>query len=227
IGLYNETLFEEVLEVSKTNNGANIIEIYDYWYIEYLKKAHPETPIYTNNESKDYYYRSRDLAELPGKKYQKIRNQINKFNSKYEYKTEKITNSLISEIKKMVVEWVHSKNMHNISIMNDEVDALYYVLNHWTECECDGIAIRITDENRIAAISIWEILNESTVLVHFEKGLVEYSGIYKIINQETAKSVCNNYTWINRECDMGVPGLREAKRRYHPDHYVNVWYIKN
>jgi len=62
--------------------------------------------------------------------------------------------------------------------------------------------------------------------VHFEKGLPECKGIYRAINAETAKLLSSDYTYINRESDMGVEGIREAKMRYHPDHMVEVNFIK-
>ena len=60
---------------------------------------------------------------------------------------------------------------------------------------------------------------------HFEKGLSNYPGIYKIINKETARELRGKVTWINRESDMDVPGLREAKLRYHPEYFVKAYYI--
>jgi hypothetical protein len=62
--------------------------------------------------------------------------------------------------------------------------------------------------------------------VHFEKGLPDCEGIYKAINAETASVLLHDFTYINRESDLGIPGLREAKTRYHPDHMVEVYSIK-
>jgi len=101
------------------------------------------------------------------------------------------------------------------------INAVRFALDHWQDLECEGLTIRIQPKGTIGAISIWEELNASTGQVHFEKGLAplaRYKGIYKSINQETAKVLRDRYTWINRESDMDVPGLREAKLRYHPEH---------
>jgi len=75
-------------------------------------------------------------------------------------------------------------------------------------------------------MALFEPLNETTALVHFEKGLPDCEGIYKSINQETAKLLLDRFPYINRESDMGVSGLREAKMRYHPDHMIEVYYAK-
>ncbi len=88
------------------------------------------------------------------------------------------------------------------------------------ELELSGIAIRA--EGKIGALSLFEGQNEDTALVHFEKGLPDCKGIYRAINSETAKILARRYTYINRESDMGVEGIREAKMRYHPHHMVQV-----
>ena len=75
-------------------------------------------------------------------------------------------------------------------------------------------------------MALWEPLNPTTAVVHFEKGLPDCEGIYKAINAETAAHLQDRFTFINRESDMGVPGLREAKMRYHPHHMVEVFYAR-
>jgi hypothetical protein len=50
----------------------------------------------------------------------------------------------------------------------------------------------------------------------FEKGDLNYSGIYQTINYLTANTYLLNVTYINRQEDMGIEGLRQAKLSYHP-----------
>ena len=90
------------------------------------------------------------------------------------------------------------------------------------ELGLSGLLIRVV--GKVGAISLFEPLNEETLVVHFEKGLPDCEGIYKAINAETASSLKGKFRFINRESDMGVPGLREAKKRYHPHHMVEVWH---
>ena len=51
----------------------------------------------------------------------------------------------------------------------------------------------------------------------FEKAFASYRGAYPIINREFAKNELSSYTFINREEDMGLEGLRKAKLSYKPD----------
>ena len=226
IGDPDPALFEQVLALAKKEGGKMAMDFYDEADVRYMKNAHPETPVYNSRGFSEYYYRTEELAELHGKKYLNIRGQINRFNAEYTYTTEKITETIIPEVQQMIEDWSVSKHCEANRIMKEEVNAVRFALGHWQELGCEGLAIRILPEGTIGAIAIWEELNESTALVHFEKGFVRYKGIYKIINQETAKALRGRYTWINRESDMDVPGLREAKLRYHPEHCAKAWYIK-
>ena len=53
--------------------------------------------------------------------------------------------------------------------------------------------------------------------IHTEKALNEYSGAYAVINREfAAKEILGKYSLINRENDMGIEGIKRAKRSYRP-----------
>ena len=59
--------------------------------------------------------------------------------------------------------------------------------------------------------------------MHFEKALEEIDGAYAAINQAFAAHLHGKYPalrWLNREDDLGLPGLRKAKLSYCPDHLV-------
>ena len=92
---------------------------------------------------------------------------------------------------------------------------------------CDGLGACIgkCPQGAIETIAVFEGMNPGTALVHYEKGSPDYDGIYKAINQETAKLLQPNFKFINRESDMGIPGLRKAKLSYKPHHMVEVFHV--
>jgi hypothetical protein len=110
-------------------------------------------------------------------------------------------------------------------VLANEVEAAFYAVEHFNELPLRGFLLRVDSE--VGAISLFERLNADTALIHFEKGLPDCEGIYKAINAETAAALAGEVEYINRESDLGVGGLREAKMRYHPHHMVEVYSLNN
>ena len=223
IGEFDAELLEELLIFVRDENFA--LEIYEEESREYLQNTHPEIPITENREYFEYVYSTENLAALKGRKYLNIRGQINTFTSRWKYRVEKITPENIPEVLALAETWGRTKDLEADTIMREELTAVRYSFRHWEKLPLAGIAVRITETGTLAGMAVWEIQNEKQALIHFEKGLSAYPGIYKIINKETARELFGKVEWINRESDMGHAGLREAKLRYHPDFFVKAYYI--
>ena len=223
IGKPDAELLEELLIFAREENCA--LEIYDEENLQILKNTHPEIPVTENRGYFEYCYSTEELANLKGKKYLNIRGQINTFNSRWKYSVEKITDKNIHEVTKLIEEWSIEKHCETDEIMKEEINAVKYALENYKNLPIDGIAIRIEEDKHLAGIAVWEIQNSESALIHFEKGLAQYPGIYKIINKETARKLLGKVRWINRESDMEVAGLREAKLRYHPEFFIKAYYI--
>jgi hypothetical protein len=87
---------------------------------------------------------------------------------------------------------------------------------YYREFNLMGGGIRIDGE--LVAFTIGERLNSNTVVVHIEKADTSYEGLYVLINNQFVRHFCdpNVVKYINREEDLGIEGLRKAKRSYHP-----------
>jgi hypothetical protein len=190
----------------------------------WIRELYPDIPLHPQHQYFEYVYRASDLALLTGRPYLNIRHQLNRFRRNCSPIVEQINDKNLKEVHEFLVEWCEWKDCVGEPILENEKEAVFYAIDHFTVLGINGLAIRVA--GKIGAISLFERLNSDTALVHFEKGLPDCEGIYKAINAETAKSLIDEgYRFINRESDMGVPGLREAKMRYHPDHMVEVYFI--
>ena len=56
------------------------------------------------------------------------------------------------------------------------------------------------------------------MLPTLEKADPELRGLYAVINQQFCRQAWAGVDFVNREQDLGEPGLRQAKLSYHPHH---------
>lgn len=181
-----------------------------------LEKAFPGSFAYIPERNYfDYIYLREDLASLRGKKYQAKRNHINNFNKQYTYTYLPITPDLVPECLQLERKW-YAANQANRDPekLNDERRSMQYALEHFDALDLIGGAIRV--DQQIVAFSFGSPINHNTFGVHVEKADVNYEGAYAVINKELASHLPDKYIYINREEDLGIPGLRQAKLSYNP-----------
>jgi hypothetical protein len=166
-------------------------------------------------EYSDYIYLREDLATLSGKRYQAKRNHVNKFNKQYNYKYLPITPELVPECLTLECKWyMANRTDEDAEELSYERRSLTFALQHAVELGLMGGAICV--DGQIVAFSFGSPVNEDTFDVHVEKADIRYDGVYSVINREFASRVPAQYTYINREEDLGIPGLRQAKESYRP-----------
>jgi hypothetical protein len=224
IGPHNPDLLREVMMLAAQSEEELPFVILDPETKDWMAGLYPELEFHPERRYSEYVYLATELAELPGKGFLTIRHQLNRFRKTCTPQVEEIGEGNISEIREFLDQWCEWKDCESDPTLASEKDAVIFAISHYRELELSGLAIR--SEGKIGAMSLFEGLNKDTALVHFEKGLPDCKGIYRAINAETAKILARDYTYINRESDMGVEGIREAKMRYHPHHMVEVHMLK-
>lgn len=79
-------------------------------------------------------------------------------------------------------------------------------------------------DGKIKAFTIGERIREDVQLIHIEKADSEINGLFPMINQQYVLNECKDVEYINREEDMGIEGMRKAKRSYYPDYMVKKYF---
>ena len=77
------------------------------------------------------------------------------------------------------------------------------------------------------AMTMASAISRQAIDVHFEKAVGAFAaeGAFAAINQAFAASdAAAPYSYVNREEDMGMPGLRKAKEAYRPAFKVEKYY---
>lgn len=183
--------------------------------------------ILEDRDNFDYIYAAEDMAALCGSKYEKKRNKVNKF--RREYPSAK---TVLIDLKKKTVYkelfdvfslWELRKKkqkddtIHELTAIKRLLDA-----SHIFELVCLGIYF----EGSLKAFSITEVISDKYGIFHFVKGDPYYTGIFEFLYTSTAKELQKRgCVYINREQDLGISGLREAKSSWQPVNFLKKYTI--
>ncbi len=163
----------------------------------------------------DYIYSTEKLYLLRGSKLAKKKNLLSQFTRNYPgYVCAPLETSVFEECSALAEKWCEDKTCKLIGITHEK-SAMSEAFKLFRELELDGLYITVN--GKIVAFSIFSFQNSETAVVHFEKYDKEFKGAAQAINWETAKYLLGRTKIINREQDIGLPGLRKAKQSYDPD----------
>ena len=171
----------------------------------------------------DYVYAVEDLVGLSGKKYDGKRNRIRKFEREHAWRYLPLDNGHLEAGKKLFEEWFEEKD-GNSDMARGQKTAIQEALTHFRELELFGGGIEV--DGRFAALSIGERLTRNTAVIHIEIVSPCCEGLAQIMNREFVRNALKGFAFINREQDLGVPGLRRAKISYQPHHLVEKFRLE-
>ena len=87
-------------------------------------------------------------------------------------------------------------------------------IDHFAQLQMQGGILRL--DGRIIAFTLGCQSGPDTMVVQIEKADGTIDGAYQMINREFVKTFAPQIVYVNREEDLGLPGLRQAKRGYKP-----------
>ncbi|BBL62781.1 hypothetical protein MARBORIA2_11130 [Methanobrevibacter arboriphilus] len=184
-----------------------------------LEKTLEDFTLIEDRDSFDYIYKSNKLITLSGSKLRNKRRWLKKFRESYDYNYEEINSNNLIEAKEFTINTI--KNSNNDT---DEIIAMEEMFDNLFELGIKGCIIRI--DGKIVGVSTGEELTKDTVVIHCERADTNFEGIYNCINQEFCEKQWSNYEFINREEDLGIEGLRQAKLTYRPDLLLSKYIAK-
>jgi hypothetical protein len=212
-----ESLYELAVEL-----GFN-----QYWFVpdQYINnygrnRIESLFKISEQTEYADYIYRARDLIELQGNRYAKKRNLIHQFEKNYmgdgRVRAESITSESVPECEAFLEKWCEERacDVGDDFNLACEKAAAVNALNHLGALEMPGLLLRI--DGNVSAFAIGSTLTADMGALHFEKAFAGIKGLYQYFDRLCAERLFSGLPFINKESDMNLPGLRRAKRSYHP-----------
>jgi hypothetical protein len=185
--------------------------------------GHPEFVVEPMRDHFDYVYRADDLINLAGGNYHSQRNHINSLARSHRFRYEPLGAEYLPECLDLSARWCKIKRCEDDLSLMGEWEAVNAALANFQALELTGGVILVN--GRVEAFTCGELLNQDTAVIHLEKADPELRGLYAVINQQFCRQAWAGVNFVNREQDLGEPGLRTAKMSYHPHHLVEKFRI--
>ena len=208
----------ELMEDAKSQGDAFRLMGVCQFSLARLNETMPEVFVYTSDRAySDYIYKREVLSQLNGKKLQPKRNFINRFLKEHpDYQFLPLTENYFDQCLALVTLWQDKKTEIQGALTGlDERSSLNFVFDHWKDLS--GLGGVLWADDRIVAFTYGAPINYDTFDVCVEKADVSYEGAFPLINRDFARSLPEQFIYINREEDLGIDGLRQAKLSYHPE----------
>lgn len=162
----------------------------------------------------DYIFRRTDLATLHGRHLDAKRNHIRRFRAEHpDFEYRPLTPEFFDECRRLTEIWQEEKG--GSDTINAEKQVMETIFSNWEALGMIGGSIFV--DGRMVAFTYGSAVTTDTLDVCVEKADRHVEGAFAIINQQFAEHLPEQYIYLNREEDMGIPGLRQAKLSYHPE----------
>lgn len=162
----------------------------------------------------DYLYRRQELATLPGNRYHKKKNRINYFLARHDCIIEPLGPEHLAASLAFLQEWGRARGSLESSSFLPELEATAEAVSLAGQLGLDGLVALVRGE--VKGLVLGERLNADTSVCHFQKCDPFMDGLSQLVDREFNARLFTDCSYVNREQDLGEPGLRAAKLSYHP-----------
>lgn len=163
----------------------------------------------------DYVYRTADLAELAGKRFDGKRNRIRKFERTFRSSYQPLAPEHSAGCLELLKAWSGEREGDDASPdFSASRRAVERALTDHPKLGMFGAVVLV--DGRVGAFTMASRLNRDTAVVQIEFADQAFPGLAQWINREFVRRELGGFTFVNREQDLGLPGLRKAKMSYAP-----------
>ena len=193
--------------------------------IDFLQRVFPGEFEFSEpmTERYDYICLRENIIALEGKEMRPKRQhlyQFPRFYPNHEYRP--LEPSLFPQCLQLLQHW--SDNAEAIGHLQGadskvmERESISQVFNNWERFGAIGGALFV--DEKMVAFTYGVPINGNTFDLCVEKGDIAYKGVYTVVRHNFMLQIPEQYTYINLEEDLGLPGLRRAKSSYHPAYQI-------
>lgn len=203
-------------------DGMDLYAADDAFSAQYLAGMGLE--VTEDRDSFDYLYLREDLATLPGNRFHKKKNRINYFTSRHGYEVDIYAQHYRAGCLELLDTWYRMAESQEKTSLDLELEATAEGLCMAGCLGLEGVVVKV--DGAVRAFALGERLNRDTAVCHFEKGDPFMEGLSQLVNREFSRMLFTDCRYVNREQDLGEPGLRNAKLSYHPVELVKKFRAK-
>ncbi len=193
--------------------------------IDFLQRVFPNEFEFSGPmpERYDYICLREKIIALEGKEMRPKRQhlyQFPRFYPNHEYRP--LESNLFPECLQLLQQWNdNAEALGHLQGADSKVmerESISQVFNNWERFGAIGGALFV--DGKMAAFTYGVPINGNTFDLCVEKGDIAYKGVYTVVRHYFMQQIPEQYTYINLEEDLGLPGLRRAKLSYHPVYQI-------
>jgi uncharacterized protein len=177
--------------------------------------------IIDQRDNYDYVYKASALSELVGQSYQPKRNLIKQFKRNFGYRYQPLDKNNLYCALRFIRKFKPAKTPDApAGLGGGEYRMIFRLLKKFSSMRVTG-GVLFVGKQEVAA-TIGTIVEDfqypegvfPTAIVQTEHALTEFKGSFQMINQLFCERLPKDVVFVNREEDLGLPGLRKAKMSY-------------
>lgn len=205
------------------------IYLADQESLEFLRLDPEEFSIEEAVDLKDYLYDGEALRTLSGRKLHKKKNHVNSFMRTYQgrYEFRRLCCSDRHDVWEFLDKWRAGKNEPEDAMegLDEEIVGIHEILKNCSYIPAKMVGVYI--DGGLQAFSVGSYnLREKMAVIHIEKANPEFNGLYQFINQQFLIHEFPEAALVNREDDVGIPGLRRSKMSYNPIGFARKFMVE-
>jgi len=210
-------------DLAERECGLDIMGVNDEFLARFSAEGTQGYIVEYDRDLAEYVYLCSDLVNLSGKKFHSKRNHLNKFLADTAYTWQELTPEMLPQCLSINKQWLNEKQ-DDADVDRNELFAIKEAVSNLYALGLIGALICV--DGRPRAFTVGERFRPNMALIHLEKADPEIPGIYAFINQQFIFRNFKDVEFVNREEDMGISGLRQAKESYNPVRMVNKYRIR-
>ncbi len=174
--------------------------------------------VWEDRDNFDYLYAREKLATLSGRQLHRKKNLVNLFLRNNQCTAKPLLEEYASDALAILERWrAQQEQPGDYAAAREAIESME------TLQLCGGIFY--VEGEAVAYVLGEEVAQGQMFVIHFEKAILKkaYTGIYQYVNQAFVAALPQKYELVNREQDLGEPGLRRAKESYRPVGFVKKY----